>query len=335
MFGLYKPFADLLELRMGMAKFQAWATATTIMWCIPGAFGFLVWELTANWRLYAANRWPNLSPVGIGAHGETMGRLLRPGFHSGTVPKRYAKLRRAERYAEANGDGRPVNKHMRALDHVETELRRYVVREFLELFAQSRCWQAPPPELTGVRLSTNCVAMEFSFTEIGDAMLELALEARCGRIVAGAKSCGVERLLSHQRQVLITAILALYKSAGVDLVREQVESHFPLPIPPYDFSPVGLVLWPEVVDDVEVLYDLREGSWIAPQSVRGLARRALPTLQRQQLVFGEVPVPWERWVAAWTRDEAGQALPELRRTFAFCSKKWQKRQKTMPVDGLK
>ena len=30
--------------------------ATAIIWCIPGVFGFLVWELKENWRLYAANR---------------------------------------------------------------------------------------------------------------------------------------------------------------------------------------------------------------------------------------------------------------------------------------
>ena len=28
------------------------------IWCIPGIFGFLVWELKENWRLYAANRRP-------------------------------------------------------------------------------------------------------------------------------------------------------------------------------------------------------------------------------------------------------------------------------------
>ena len=64
---------------------------------LPGIFGFLVWELKENWRLYRANRAPDLKPVVIGSHGETMLRLLRPGFHSGTVPKLYAKLRRAQR----------------------------------------------------------------------------------------------------------------------------------------------------------------------------------------------------------------------------------------------
>ena len=70
---------------------------------LPGIFGFIVWELKENWRLYQANRAKTLRPVIIGHHGETMSRLLRPGFHSGTVPNLYGKLRRAERKAHRSG----------------------------------------------------------------------------------------------------------------------------------------------------------------------------------------------------------------------------------------
>ena len=57
---------------------------------MPGVFGFLVWELKENWRLYEANRSPTLGPV----HRRQPRRdgwsdLLRPGFHSGTLPKLY------------------------------------------------------------------------------------------------------------------------------------------------------------------------------------------------------------------------------------------------------
>ena len=40
--------------------------------CCPGVFGFLVWELKENWRLYEANRSETLRPVIVGDHGETM-----------------------------------------------------------------------------------------------------------------------------------------------------------------------------------------------------------------------------------------------------------------------
>ena len=51
----------------------------------------------------------------IGHHGETMARLLRPGFHSGTLPKRFAKLRRAERKAREKGKWQAVRKHLQAI----------------------------------------------------------------------------------------------------------------------------------------------------------------------------------------------------------------------------
>ena len=224
---------------------MAWTVSFAVIWSIPGVFGFLVWELTANWRLYAANRRRNLFPVRIGAHGETMARLLKPGFHSGTLPKRYAKLRRAERHARAGGNWHAVHKHLQALHRIEASIRRYVEREFLELFAESRCWQAPPLSLEHVRLGTNGVKLAIGCPGVAEAALQMALEVESGWLVAGVTAAGwVDRLLPHQRQVLATAIMGLYKSAGVDLVRQQIEAQFPPPAPWYDVSAAGLVFGP-------------------------------------------------------------------------------------------
>ena len=112
--------------------------AAVIIWCIPGIFGFLAWELRENWRLYAANRANRLRRVIIGSHGESMLRLLRPGFHSGTIPKRFAKLRRAERKAREKGDWKAARKHLEVLHHVQRDVRRFVEREFAAWFAESR-----------------------------------------------------------------------------------------------------------------------------------------------------------------------------------------------------
>jgi hypothetical protein len=57
------------------------------------------------------------------------------------------------------------------------------------------------------------------------------------------------------------------------------------------------------------LYDLHEGPWIAPQAVRGLLRRRLPTLERGRILFSQVPLTWQRWVEAWNHDLAGQGHP--------------------------
>ncbi len=73
------------------------------LWLLPDAFGFLFWEMKENWRLYRANRPTTLEPAMVGPHGETMVRLLKPGFHSGTLPRSYAQLRKAERAALETG----------------------------------------------------------------------------------------------------------------------------------------------------------------------------------------------------------------------------------------
>ncbi|MBN2578765.1 MAG: hypothetical protein JXB10_07205 [Pirellulales bacterium] len=124
---------EVFKTHFRMERGEAWFFATLIIISIPGIFGFLVWELKENWRLYAANRPAGLQAAAIGAHGETLARLLRPGFHSGTIPKLFAKLRRAERKARKTGNWRAVRKNFRKLQHVEQSLCRFLDREFIAL----------------------------------------------------------------------------------------------------------------------------------------------------------------------------------------------------------
>jgi hypothetical protein len=78
---------------LGPALAKGLAGFTVLM--LPGFAGFLVWELKENWKLYRASRPEALQPLAIGHHGESMIGFLRPGFHSGTIPKLFTKLRRA------------------------------------------------------------------------------------------------------------------------------------------------------------------------------------------------------------------------------------------------
>ncbi len=297
------PHFTLVLGGLGMEKALAGITATAVITSIPGLFGFLVWELKENWRLYSANRRKLLGPAPIGAHGETMPRLLKPGFHSGTLGKRYARLRRAERRARSGGSRRAAHKHARALRHFELSIRRWAQREFIELFAQSNRWPAEPPIIDEIRLGANCVRLTFGTENAAEEPLLVVLEVESGRLLADLNAPDwLDRLPPEQRGVLLTAIVGLYKSAGVDLARRQIEAEFQPPVPCYDLAADGLVVWPDEGADVEVFYDLREGPWIAPQQVRGFSRRRLPTLERRLVVFGENPVSWDRWVDAWRLD---------------------------------
>ena len=76
---------------------------TSTILLLPGFFGFLVWELKENWKLFNANHPPAAYPVPVGHHGETLRVMLRRGFHAGTVPKAWDKLRRLLRGALESG----------------------------------------------------------------------------------------------------------------------------------------------------------------------------------------------------------------------------------------
>ena len=305
--------------------------ATIVIFGTPGIFGFLVWELKENWRLFAANRPKGLGPVLIGQHGETMVRLLKPGFHSGTLPKRFAKLRRAQRHALADGDSKAARKHRQVLQHIELFLRRYIEREFVELFVESYGWQTALPSVAQIHIATNRVRFAISLPGISEEPLQVTFDSVAGWTLAGVSGQGVaathlaaapepsdasasfgqpacrfwNSLLPQQQHVLRTALVGLYKTGGVELVRQQIEAAFLPPTPPYDMTARGVVVWPDEPMDGELLYDLHDGQQIVPQVLDGFPRRWLPTLDRAQLVFGEVQVAWEQWVAAWEADRLG------------------------------
>src|SRR5262249_33737917 len=92
------PFTLMLlhEMATCLAQFLNHALANGLaalhVLILPGIFGFLAWELKENWRLYRANQPATLRPDVIGHHGETVRGLLKPGFHSGTIPKLYKRL---------------------------------------------------------------------------------------------------------------------------------------------------------------------------------------------------------------------------------------------------
>jgi hypothetical protein len=128
------------------------ATVVAVIWCIPGIFGFLAWEFMENWRLYRATRSRMLRPLAIGHHGETVRGLLRPGFHSGTVPKLFRKMRVAIRKAERKGV--PVDHHRFEHDrhHVAEAAARLIERQFLAYLRTT-------PEWAGRALSAGTVSM--------------------------------------------------------------------------------------------------------------------------------------------------------------------------------
>jgi len=311
---LLLPFIPAFGLFLSQTMDKEWAytVATAVITGIPGIFGFLVWELKENWRLYEANRARTLQPAVVGQHGETMLRLFRPGFHSGTVPKLFGKLRRVERRALFGDAQRAAHKQLRAVRRVQLAVRQFVEREFVELISLGSAWHVGPIALGAVRLGTNRVHLALNAAAAsGDGPFEIRFEMRSGRLVSGVVRAGwAARLGPADRQILAAALVGLYKLAGVDLVREQIDAQLPHATE-WDIADQRLVLAPQADLETEVVYPLDVEGPLEPQVTRGELWRAMPTLEARQVLFSQVPVLWDRWVDFWEKSRLdATAAPE-------------------------
>jgi hypothetical protein len=194
--------------------------AVTAIGLLPGFAGFLVWEFKENWRLYRANQAPTLRPEIVGHHGETVLRLMRPGFHSGTLPKLYARLR--------HGRGRSPRKQFEALHHLRDRLRQFVQRNLFAVLAGSKSWgDAIPLRVGEIRIATNRIRIELAGPT---SSIHVDFEEHGGWLLAGltcSTACPQSwllRLSPQQGMAFRDALGGFYKLAGVDVVREQVEA---------------------------------------------------------------------------------------------------------------
>ncbi len=315
---LTRIFAAPIEPFVGTVLANTFAAATVLL--LPGVFGFLVWELKENWRLYAANRPANLTPARIGHHGETMIRFLRPGFHSGTLPKRFSRLRQACREAGEAGDWKLVNQHKAALHHIEESLRRFFSREFCTLLEEEGTLQFGAVETGEIHLATNRIDVEFFVRPRDSATghngaersrrhqgesLWLVFEQRGNWLVASVRVPGwLHTLPPAERQLVDVALAGLYKIAAVDLIRERLEREFEDQGATIEVTETGFAVYRDGTPEGRVDYPLRR----AP--LRLLAAREEPAhaqrksqLEPRSLVFSDTPISWHHWVEFWESEK--------------------------------
>jgi hypothetical protein len=308
---LSSPLVPILAPFVGPAP--AWLLVIGTFYLLPDAFAFLFWELKENWRLYRANRPSSLRPVALGSHGETVRQLLQPGFHSGTIPRLYARLRSAARRAYQSGSWRPVRANLHRLEEVAEAVRRFVERELLSLLRQTTAWQALPLSVGRVALATNRITVELAHAEYPAAPFSLELKVRAGWLVAGVRERGwLDRLTSEQMLTLLAGLVYLYKLAGVHLVREQVRAALPGTIASYDITPAGLVLWLDQKHSRAVVYDLLSpAAELEPRALDGRPAEGWPALDARRVVFARVPLSWDDWVGTWDKARLGPSCPAL------------------------
>ena len=172
-----------------LPKVIAYPLVTVTIMLLPGLFGFLVWELKENWKLYQANHVLGLrgadldpercapiqvEPAVVGSHGETMRGLMTRGFHGGALPKGFDRLRRVIR--DEMQDQVPYQRRLlrvqRHLEEVRLTVCVFFEREFT--FALRERCRDPGCTLTRVetgtpRIATNLVELQADIHLAGSA----------------------------------------------------------------------------------------------------------------------------------------------------------------------
>jgi len=291
------------ELGNGVAAF-------TVL-VVPGLAGFLVWELKENWKLYRASRAKVLERVAIGHHGETMVRLLRPGFHSGTIPKLFTKRRRAA----WRHDQRGVARAKEGLHHVEEAVFLFATRRLANMLAEAAAFRANDVAISHVDIGANRIEIDVECPSVSKERATIRIELQAGWLLAGIARTGwIAKLDDEQLRVLEVALAGFYKFAAVDLSREQLEHLLTVegkPPPRYGIAEEGLLVWPGEGFETEVSYDLHSAR--LRRRLRGRYDGILPSLRGNNAVFGREPVYWSMWATAW--QQVGRGATPMRVSF--------------------
>ena len=303
---MLKAIANITEPFLGNQLANAFAGFTVLV--LPGLAGFLVWEFKENWRLYRATRPRTLQPLIVGHHGETIARLLRPGFHSGTIPKLFTKLRRAA----WRDDEHLAARAKEGLHHVEEAVATFVHRQLASLLAATPQFGATDIAVEHVDIASNRIDIVLACPSISPQPATLRIELAGRSLVAGIIIPGWIAALedARRRGILEIALAGFYKLAAIDLVREQIEHALrpsgDAPPPAFDIADEGLVVWPGQGFETEIIYDLRSRK--LRRTVRGaLLEGETPALAGKHVVFAREPVYWSAWSTAWHQLERGDS----------------------------
>lgn len=304
---LGSPLVDLLAPWMSWPL--AWLFVVGTFYLLPDAVTFLFWEMRENWRLYRANRPVAIRPVIVGPHGETVAGLLQPGFHSGTIPKLFAKLRAAERFGGETGQWRQARACRRSLRELQEAISRFITRDFIAVLKESQKWQAGELTVKAVTLGNNRIRISLAL-EGAEKEAVLEWEDRNGWLVAGWSRLGWIAELDHdQADVLNEVIAYLYKRAGVDLVREQIRKGLPAEAVHFDIVSDGIQVWYGSVSELPLFYDLNHGvNEITPRQPDTLAQTDGPVISAMGVDFSQFTYRWDDWIRAWS--ESGAELTD-------------------------
>lgn len=306
---IFLPALIMLEGNMVhfLGQYVGTPLARSITWFnmlfLPGFFGFAVWELKENWKLYFANRTDRLKPVPVGSHGETITRLLRPGFHSGTLPKIFRKLRRLEQKDASLSRFTNRRSTREQLHHVEESIQSFVERELLSLLQKCDVWSAIPIRCSHVEAASNSFSIELECPTLANLPANFCIQEQSGWLLASTTQLGwIESTSIEQRNAFLNALEGFYRKCGIDLVREQLEENLTKTYP-YDIDAKGLIVWPTAQFEIEIVADLKNEKSIVPTPPQQAAMAGLVPLSPTRVVFSSTHTDRLTWEKLWAGKE--------------------------------
>jgi hypothetical protein len=279
----------------------AWLLVMGTLWLLPDACTFLFWEMRENWKLYRANRPNAIRPASVGEHGESVESLLHWGFHSGTVPKLFSRLRSAERTASQTDIWSDARTYRAALRGVEEAVKRFVTRDFTEVLnSPDSSWTGPKLRVGEVVLGTNRIGLEL-VPDSGEPPAWFEWEDRSSWLTAGWDDAGfIAHLDPAQTRIFANALTYLYKRAGVEVVREQLRAELPANAVHFDIGPDGLLVWYDSREAEPLLYDLGDPvNELRPRIPGQRQPTQGPVLNARALIFDRSTLSWPEWSEAW------------------------------------
>jgi len=208
----------------------AMTIVTTAIFLMPNVFGFLFWEFRENRGLYEANRPGRPRTAPAGPDGEDMRALMEPGWHGGTLPRIFSRLRRAGRPAAEGGDRARERQALKQLEDVRESVAHFLRRNLVDPLAVSPGWAGDDPrqwsrplEVGSVSLSTHRVRGHL-VADDGHPALTVTFEFRGGSLWAHvAAGPWLSGLPAERRQGVALAVAWCLCAAGTQLNDEQVE----------------------------------------------------------------------------------------------------------------
>jgi hypothetical protein len=296
------PFSSPLvpQLSPPLPHYLAYLLVVGTFYLSPDLVTYLFWEMRENWRLYRANNPDRLEPAAVGPNGETVEALLHVSFHSGTVPRLYARLRTAELEAAQTDIWRDARTYRQQLRGVEESIRRFVMRDLVAVLNSSPSWGDRKLSVGFVSLGTNRISVQLILEGDADSAW-LGWEDRSGWLVAGCTENGfLKRLPSGAIRVFENALTYLYKRAGVDLIREQIKATLSKETVHFDFAPNGLLVWYGSRDTQPLLYDPDDPvEELRPRDPTDRHLILGPTVDANRLVFSRLELTWRQWLEVW------------------------------------